>query len=524
MEHEIFGYVESGNIEGVRRLLETRDVSPNIIDSSGRPLLIWAILRSGRDTVQLLIDHGADVNVRWSTSPLVYAIQYAKDDVILLLLRRGAIPTPSALIAAVRRKNEYIVRQIVSGGVDVNALVGSIDPLLAAIGAGDMDIITFLVEKGADVNSRYGNGMTALMIATQRKRQEVIFLLVENGARIDDVDAVGNTALLLTDNSDIANILIQLGADVNHRNNDGISPLVHAMTSRNYSMVKLLLGAKGIDLTVGYNGRSILDIASGVDPKMVEMVIDHGVRVDNDDGERILIGACTKGHLDMVELLGGKGVNVNVIVDVTSPLIAATRGNHQRIVSYLLSKDIDVNYRDADGMTALMYAVMQHHSYIVRILMDAGADVRVRDNYGGNALILCTDDDKPSTYIMRILLDAGIYIDTQDVNGMTPLMLVSSSSNLSALELLLSDGANPNIRNNKGDTALIIASRSNILENVRMLLKYGAYTNLANYNGETAYTVTSDHDIKNLLGKYPSSMMRRHGREYVDVHAYNASE
>jgi ankyrin repeat protein len=157
--------------------------------------------------------------------------------------------------------------------------------------------------------------------------------------------------------------------------------------------------------------------------------------------------------------------------------------------------------------------------------MDAGADVRVRDNYGGNALILCADDDNPSTYIMRLLLDAGIYIDTQDVNGMTPLMLVSSSTNLSALELLLSDGANPNIRNNKGDTALIIASRSNLLENVRMLLKYGAYTNIKNVNGETAYTVTTDHDIKNLLGKHSSSMMsKRHGGKYVDVYTYNTSQ
>ncbi len=49
--------------------------------------------------------------------------------------------------------------------------------------AGSLDIIKFLIEKGADVNAKNEAGETALKIAKENKNEKIIKLLKENGAK-----------------------------------------------------------------------------------------------------------------------------------------------------------------------------------------------------------------------------------------------------------------------------------------------------------------------------------------------------
>ena len=67
----------------------------------------------------------------------------------------------------------------------------------------------------------------------------------------------------------------------------------------------------------------------------------------------------------------------------------------------------DVNARDGDGRTALMWAASMFGTApeSVRVLLDAGADVNARDTYGNTALILAAGFG--TTENMEFLLDAG---------------------------------------------------------------------------------------------------------------------
>jgi len=64
---------------------------------------------------------------------------------------------------------------------------------MAASGAGDLDVIGFLLKKGADVDAQDRNGSTALMFAAGFKKPNAMELLLKNGANRDLKDNQGRT-------------------------------------------------------------------------------------------------------------------------------------------------------------------------------------------------------------------------------------------------------------------------------------------------------------------------------------------
>ena len=68
------------------------------------------------------------------------------------------------------------------------------NPLCVAISKGDAVTAKKIIEYGADVNETY-NGMTPLMIAARYNNVEMITVLLEKGANIRTKDEKGNTAL-----------------------------------------------------------------------------------------------------------------------------------------------------------------------------------------------------------------------------------------------------------------------------------------------------------------------------------------
>lgn len=97
------------------------------------------------------------------------------------------------------------------------------DKLLFLVVAEDeKDMISSLIESGANINYRNYNGMTVLMrAASVNTDPDVIKLLLEKGAKINDLDVYGRDALiyaaLKNSNNEIAKELIKGGANKNHR-------------------------------------------------------------------------------------------------------------------------------------------------------------------------------------------------------------------------------------------------------------------------------------------------------------------
>jgi ankyrin repeat protein len=88
---QLYQAMEANDHATVRRLLE-RDAA--LVEATGEtpPPIHWAIWQDRTEIVDLLLDHGADIERRdpdRHATPLAYAIVYGRKEIIRLLVARG---------------------------------------------------------------------------------------------------------------------------------------------------------------------------------------------------------------------------------------------------------------------------------------------------------------------------------------------------------------------------------------------------------------------------------------------------
>uniref|UniRef100_A0A6C0B0C8 Uncharacterized protein n=1 Tax=viral metagenome TaxID=1070528 RepID=A0A6C0B0C8_9ZZZZ len=146
-------------------------------------------------------------------------------------------------------------------------------PLKIAIINQRGDIIRYLVEAGADVNDNNNNyherPLNLVFYSVNHdSRDDLLKYLIEHGADVNQGDGYGNTILIsasgLPENLPLIRYLVEeAGADINHQNNDGVSPLIAACRSidiNNLPVIKYLV-EHGADVnTPGPNNKTALNI------------------------------------------------------------------------------------------------------------------------------------------------------------------------------------------------------------------------------------------------------------------------
>jgi ankyrin repeat protein len=84
-----------------------------------------------------------------------------------------------------------------------------------------------------------------------------------------------------------------------------------------------------------------------------------------------------------------------------------------------------------------------------------------------------------------------------------------SAANCGVLELLLRNGADPNVRNGKGNTALHLACRSNDFESVKILLRFGASLKIENNKQQLPVQMVNENErLRSFLASYPFRIKR----------------
>jgi ankyrin repeat protein len=133
-------------------------------------------------------------------------------------------------------------------------------------------------------------------------------------------------------------------------------------------------------------------------------------------------------------------------------LIEAVKASHVDTVRTLVEQRADVNATEADGATALHWAVYHDDAALSELLLRAGANARATNDH-----------------------------------GVSPLSLACTSGNVAIIEMLLEAGADPNAAIGDGETALMTAARSGVVEAVQALLSHGAAVDVPErWKGQTA--------------------------------------
>ena len=489
-----------GTIDGIRALLAL-NANVRATDSVEGSCLHSAAWGRHPDAVSMLIDAGADVNARakGGATPLHWlAARRTGKPLLGRLLDSWESLRPLGethgrpFVTLWAEENEEgvapTIDRLVQAGADINFRTdqGATPLHWAAQGEGSWGLETPAIEallaSGADVHSKTEDGRTPLHVATA---PTVIEALVEGGSDLEARDNKGNTTLHVAcmwwglDNPEDPDFqhktqesiptLINSGADVDARNQRGLTPLHIAAAYWNSEAVKLLLHNRvEVDPQWHRNAATPLHCTFFASPrpapkpemevKTVKALLDGGARVD----ARLNSDCGPNSHKNALHL-------------------AATYG-HETSVSLLTTASVDIDSKDARGLTALNLA--SPNKIKINSLLNAGASVALWIRNTPTALHR-TAEAGSMAGILRLVAE-GIDIDTQDNDGDTPLHRAIRWDKTNSIKTLLQLGANPNIPNSKGLTTLHLAGRGAKSDYVGRLLRNGANPHIRDSSDMTA--------------------------------------
>jgi uncharacterized protein len=151
---------------------------------------------------------------------------------------------------------------------------------------------------------------------------------------------------------------------------------------------------------------------------------------------------------------------------------AASRGDKAAIQKLVVQK-ANVNAQQADGATALHWAVFRSDKEMVDMLLKAGADPKLANRDGSTPLWLASVNGDAA--ILSLLLNAGADPNEKLPLGRSPLMAASRTGNLEAMKVLLDKGANINAAETlRGTTPLMWAADEGHEDAIKLLLSRGA--------------------------------------------------
>ncbi|XP_014787114.1 putative ankyrin repeat protein RF_0381 [Octopus bimaculoides] len=338
---------------------------------------------------------------------------------------------------------------------------------------GDIHYIkTFLKENPDKINQTNSWGLTYLMVACQQGNTDLINLLIDAGAELDMSDKGGNAALhyaVTNHQRDAVALMISRRANVNSQNFRGNSPLHRVVKEKDWKdVLEVILNTRGkyilqINLQ-NSNGDTPLHLACHwghidiIHQLLQQSYID--VNMMDNKGDTPLHLACRGGQTDIVYLLLQCNSVANVgNINGYTPLHWACRGGHTDIVHLLLQMpDPAVNVGDIKyGYTPLHWACLGGHTDIVHLLLLLSKpDVHVVDNAGNTPLHVAVLWQRYDILTLMLSQDS-VKLDLKNRNKMTPLLLAVSGGHLGMIHKLISKRASINAVDGGGNNCLHLA-------------------------------------------------------------------
>ena len=227
-----------------------------------------------------------------------------------------------------------------------------------------------------------------------------------NGA--DPNEELGN-AILGQDLGRIG-YLLEHGADVNTRFGDGYTPLVSAVRFGFDKIAAYLIEHKAdVNLVDSSNWTPLMYAAWNDDADMVRTLAKHGAKLDTSgpDGMNALSIAAQNSKLKSAAVLIEAGADVNHAAGNGgyTPLMLASTAGSLETVELLLKHSAKVNARNSGGITALMIVAANNESKIATALLGAGADPAVKSDDGRTALSIAQSNN--SEALVKLLQHAN---------------------------------------------------------------------------------------------------------------------
>ncbi|KAL0936913.1 ankyrin unc44 [Colletotrichum truncatum] len=456
----------NGNLPLVRELLYA-GADPNIADKNGSTPLHQAFSKPTPDShmiIMSLIRNGADLNIKFPPPdkliPLTAAIINMLFDTFLLLLNHvedinqlddGGFGAIHFLVQPMY--TDWLPHLLKRPDLDLNLLTDSVSKtgkpirqtaLSFAIAEKSFTSVKLLLEAGA---SPYRHPK-----ATDKTPLQIAVDFDETGK-----DETSDTEKNQFGNLDVAELLLSYKSPLNTLNpkdkHYSRSPLMRAVTRKNYQMVELFL-KNGADPTLeeAYGFPGPLDSAVGkgnidIAKLLLQNPIPPSINYIPKGFNHILVEALNQ-NADMVRLLLDHGADTKRFLspgDSKTPLQAAAQEGNLPMCKVLIEHEPELlNYQDNMGLvceTPLNIAAREGRLDVVRYLLEVGAKTDIRSYHYEETPLWSACSEGKLEIAKLIHAKSPETINIPSYEGETPLMVACSSGALKLVAYLLENGA-----------------------------------------------------------------------------------
>ncbi|XP_023232253.1 titin homolog [Centruroides sculpturatus] len=319
----------------------------------------------------------------------------------------------SPLHLAVISGNKVMARFLLRMGADVDAVDNEKHTCVHwATVCADVESLEILIDAGAKISTsdihgahpmHYVAQMSGRYNPNRRAALGVLRLLLQHGAQVDCRDQEGRQPLLwaaCSGSSDAILSIISAGGSIDAKDNDGLSALHYAASRGHTDCVDVLITLCGANIDETDNsGCTALyySVAMG-QADCTQLLLKYGSDADHRDLKGRTPAHCgaAKGHLEMLKILENHGANLwirNLKGDL--PLHEAVHFGRKDLVCWLLDqRNNAVNAPNIHGKTPLHIVATNNNIELCQLLIDRGASL--------NALM------KTSKSVLMTPLDAAI--------------------------------------------------------------------------------------------------------------------
>ena len=363
-------------------------------------------------------------------------------------------------------------------GYDINGLASGMGgpmegttPLASGVQhvPGAPDIISALIEQGANVRARNKNGATPLVVAVlaaeNSRNSGYIPLLLKEGSDAESLTPYGgfdsrplHIACDVNAHGAVEALLKTSSVNVDARNGNGQTPL-HILCGRNLvSLIRMLLEANADIDTIDNYGRSPLEeaVRKGCSATVIYL-LDSGVSVYN-------LASPTKRTILMFA--------VSLYITKSTGQASLNVLRHERVKQAQV-----LDWSEEDGTTAIGKAVLNGQFAVVNELLKLGAPVHhpparqgvYATGYSPLLMMIVSNfqldfaghlkdyEYTLTALVKQVIADEGL--EARDITGSTALHWGCRVANLPAVSILLNNGADADSRASLEETPLHKAIR-----------------------------------------------------------------
>lgn len=360
-----------------------------------------------------------------------------------------------------------------------------------------MDDIALLVRSGRSVHERNEHGETPLFAAFKEggAQHNVDKNISRNEVHVHKQGKHERAPWryrVCEGNPEAVRELIRCGADVDARNNMGVTPLMCTAVWGTLEILQELIRCGANVDAADKGGRTPLSRAAqaGMVSKTREL-IQSGAVIDfkDNNGRTPLSHATEWGDIEMMIHLLEAGASVNLQDDHgQTPLSCAAENSDRDAVQALAKRGAVVDVQHRSGRTLLSQAAKQGDNDMVRVLVGAGAAVDAtgaklqlpsRESMKGARTPLFYAVESGHADVVKTLIDNGACFSAKTHSCLQPretetlLTVAGRKGDMKIFQVLIDAGAPVNTRSTDGETPLILAARRDCVAVVQSLISHG---------------------------------------------------